>query len=130
MPIIYTSTYDLKLLDLNPQIRHVYIESHESRGGEPALVKVRNIEGSLPLTLRNNYSESGYLRSETEARDIVRIEEEFQHINQHLRMGAAVCIPTIPLNEELSRLRKYTPKVEQYLLKRLNLVKGAFPLQG
>ena len=129
MPIIYTSTYDLKLLDLNPQIRHVYIESHESRGGEPALVKVRNIEGSLPLTLRNNYSESGYLASETEARDIVRIEEEFQHINQYLRMGAAVCIPTIPLNEELSRLRKYTPKVEQYLLKRLNLVKGAFPLQ-
>jgi len=130
MPIIYTSTYDLKLLDLNPQIRHVYIESHESRGGEPALVKVRNIEGSLPLTLRNNYSESGYLTSETEARDIVRIEEEFQHINQHLRTGTAVCIPTIPLNEELSRLRKYTPKVEQYLLKRLNLVKGAFPLQG
>ena len=130
MPIIYTSTYDLKLLDLNPQIRHVYIESHESRGGEPALVKVRNIEGSLPLTLRNNYSESGYLTSETEARDIVRIEEEFQHINQYLRMGAAVCIPTIPLNEELSRLKKYTPKVEQYLLKRLNLVKGAFPLQG
>ena len=130
MPIIYTSTYDLKLLDLNPQIRHVYIESHESRGGEPALVKVRNIEGSLPLTLRNNYSESGYLTSETEARDIVRIEEEFQHINQNLRMGAAVCIPTIPLNEELSRLRKYTPKVEQYLLKRLNLAKGAFPLQG
>jgi|TARA_A100000171_G_C2101834_1_gene130133 hypothetical protein len=130
MPVIYTSTYDLKLLGLNPQIRHLYIDSHESKGGEPALVKVRNLDSSLPLTLRNNYSDSGYLTSETEARDIVRIEDEFQQINQHLRMGTAVCIPTIPLNEELSRLKKYTPKVEQYLLKRLNLIKGAFPLQG
>ena len=130
MPILYTSWYDLKLLDLNPQLRHLYIDSHESKGGEPALVKVRNLEGSLPLTLRNNYSESGYLVSETEARDIVRIEEEFQQINQHLRMGTTICIPTIPLNEELSRLKKFTPKVEQYLLKRLNLIKGAFPLQG
>tara|TARA_E500000318_G_C3531316_1_gene200641 strand:+ start:206 stop:598 length:393 start_codon:yes stop_codon:yes gene_type:complete len=130
MPVIYTSTYDLKLLGLNPQIRHLYIDSHESKGGEPALVKVRNLDSSLPLTLRNNYSDSGYLTSETEARDIVRIEDEFQQINQNLRMGTAVCIPTIPLNEELSRLKKYTPKVEQYLLKRLNLIKGAFPLQG
>jgi len=66
MPILYTSGYDLKLLGLNPQLRHVYIDNQESKGGEPALVKVRNLEGSLPLTLRENYTESGYLTSVTE----------------------------------------------------------------
>ena len=130
MPILYTSGYYLKLLGLNPQLRHVYIDNEESKGGEPALVKVRNLEGSLPLTLRENYTESGYLTSVTEARDIVRIENEFQQINYHLRRGQTICIPTILLNEEVSRLKKYSPKVEQYLLKRLNLIKEAFPLQG
>ena len=130
MPVIYTERYELKLLGLNPQLLHVFVESHESKGGEPALVKLRNGDNSLPITLRNNYSESGYLVSDTEARDIVRIEEELRRLNSVLRMGTAVCIPTIPLNEELSRLKKYTPKVEQYLLKRLQIVKEAFPLQG
>jgi hypothetical protein len=130
MPVIYTDRYELKLLGLNPQLLHVFVDSHESKGGEPALVKLRNGDRSLPITLRNNYSESGYLVSDTEARDIIRIEEEMQRLNSVLRMGATVCIPTIPLNEELSRLKKYTPKVEQYLLKRLQIVKEAFPLQG
>lgn len=130
MPLLYTERYELKLLDLNPQLRYVFIESHESKGGEPALVKVRNNERSLPLTLRNNYAESGYLVSDTEARDIVAIENQMQMIAHTLRMGVTVCLPTIPLNEELSLLKKYTPKVEQYLLKRLGAIKEAFPLQG
>jgi len=129
MPILYTDRYELKLLELNPQLRHVFVDSHESKGGEPALVKIRNSDRSLPLTLRNNYSESGYLVSDTEARDIVRIEEEIQQLSHALRMGATVCLPTIHVNEELSRLKKYTPKVEQYLLKRLEMMKQAFPLQ-
>ena len=130
MPILYTSRYELKLLDLNPNLLHVFVESHESKGGEPALVKIRNGDRALPLTLRNNYSESGYLVSDTEARDVVRIENEVQQLSHALRMGATVCLPTIPINEEISRLEKYTPKVEQYLLKRLGLIKEAFPLQG
>jgi hypothetical protein len=71
MPVLYTEAYNLKLVELNPAIRHVYVESHEKKGGEPALVKVRNLEGSLPITLRNNYADSGYLVSDTESRDVV-----------------------------------------------------------
>jgi hypothetical protein len=130
MPVLYTETYNLKLIELNPEIRHVYIETHERKGGEPALVKIRNMQYSLPLTLRNNYAESGYLVSDTEARDIVLIEEQMQNINHHLRMGVTVCLPTVPLTDELFILKKHTPKVEQYLLKRLSLIKQTFPLQG
>jgi len=129
MPILYTESYNLKLIELNPALRHVYIESHERKGGEPALVKVRNLEQSLPLTLRNNYAESGYLVSDTEARDIVMVEEQMQLINHYLRMGVTVCLPTVPLTDELFLLKKHSPKVEQYLLKRLSLVKQTFPLQ-
>lgn len=130
MPILYTDTYNLKLLDLNPNLVHLYIETHAKKGGEPSIVKLRNKEGSLPLTLRNNYTSTGHLHSDTEARDIVLIEEQVQKITHNLRMGVTVCVPTIPLNEELSHLKKYTPKTEQYLLKRLNLIREAFPLQG
>lgn len=130
MPLLYTDTYNTKLLELNPNLVHLFVESHANKGGEPAVVKLRNKDGSLPLTLRDNYTESGYLRSETEARDIVLIEDQVQLMTHSLRMGVTVCVPTIPLNEELSHLKKYTPKVEQYLLKRLNLIKEAFPLQG
>tara|TARA_E500000305_G_scaffold69126_1_gene55232 strand:- start:387 stop:737 length:351 start_codon:yes stop_codon:yes gene_type:complete len=113
---------------MNPALRCVYVESHEKRGGDPATVHVRGLETSLPLTLRNNYSDTGYLISDTEARDIVRIEEQFQQINHNLRMGVTVCLPTMLLSEELNYLEKHTPKVEQYLLKRLSLVKTSFPL--
>ena len=128
MPLLYTETYPRKLLGMNPALRCVYVESHEKRGGDPATVHVRGLENSLPLTLRNNYSDSGYLVADTEARDIVLIEEQFQQINHHLRMGVTVCLPTMLLSEELNYLEKHTPKVEQYLLKRLSLAKTAYPL--
>ena len=129
MPVLYVETYPLKLLQLNPALRCVYVETHEKRGGDPATVQVRGLETSLPLTLRNNYDASGYLISDTDARDIVRIEEEVQAIAYQLRTGATVCLPTIRLNDELNYLEKHTPKVEQYLLKRLQMIKGGFPLQ-
>lgn len=129
MPVLYTDTYPLKLAQLNPALRCVYVESHEKRGGDPATVQVRGLENSLPLTLRNNYSPSGYLIADTEARDIPLIENEIQQISYHLRMGATICLPTLRLNDELNSLDKYTPKVEQYLLKRLQMIKDGFPLQ-
>jgi hypothetical protein len=128
MPVLYTETYPRKLLSMNPALRCVYVESHEKRGGDPATVHVRGLENSLPLTLRNNYSSTGYLVSDTEARDIVLIEEQFQQINYHLRMGVTVCLPTMLLSDELNYLEKHTPKVEQYLLKRLAVVKTSYPL--
>jgi len=128
MPVIYTETYPRKLLSMNPALRCVYVESHEKRGGDPATVHVRGLENSLPLTLRNNYSSTGYLVSNTEARDIVLIEEQCQQINHHLRMGVTVCLPTMLISEELNYLEKHTPKVEQYLLKRLSIAKTSYPL--
>tara|TARA_R100001510_G_scaffold12329_1_gene9545 strand:+ start:3890 stop:4219 length:330 start_codon:yes stop_codon:yes gene_type:complete len=106
----------------------VYIESHEKRAGGAATVDIRGRESSLPLTLRNNFSSEGYLLSNTEARDIPLIEQEFQNIMYNLRRGITVCLPTLLLSEEINYLEKHTPKVEQYLLKRLSLVKNGFPL--
>ena len=128
MPILYVETYPLKLLQLNPQLQCVYVESHEKRGGDPATVQVRGIENSLPLTVRNNYDETGYLIADTEARDIPLIESQIRTILFRLRMGITVCMTTLRLSEELNYLEKHTPKLEQYHLKRLSLATTSFPL--
>tara|TARA_R110000803_G_scaffold206857_1_gene274396 strand:+ start:588 stop:983 length:396 start_codon:yes stop_codon:yes gene_type:complete len=130
MPILYTRTYPHELFGLNPEMRCVFVESHEKRGGDPSTVQVRPLEMSLPLTLRDNYSPEGSLGSESEARDIKLIEEECQVIIKHLRQGVLVCLPTLLLSEEMALLKKRTPKVEQYLLKRLDGMKAGFPLLG
>jgi len=129
MPVLYTNTYPHGLMQLNPQLRCVYVESHEGRGGEPAIVQIRSLQNSLPLTLRNNYSNSGYLVSDTEVRDIRKLEDEFKHIMYHIRMGVTICLPTLRLNDEINYIEKHTPKVEQYLLKMLNVLKQTYPLQ-
>jgi hypothetical protein len=130
MPIVYTREYPHELFELNPELRCVFVESHERRGGGRSTVRVRQLEISLPITLRNNFSSEGALDSRTEARDIRLIEEEFQNIAHHLRQGVTVCLPTLALSQELEHLKKQSPKVEQYLLKRLEGVKAGFPLQG
>tara|TARA_R110002072_G_scaffold194318_1_gene351653 strand:+ start:126 stop:461 length:336 start_codon:yes stop_codon:yes gene_type:complete len=108
----------------------IYVESHTRRGGDPATVQVRTLEKSLPLTLRENFSVEGHLSSDTHVRDIRKIEDEFQVIINHLRQGATVCLPTLPLADVFTYLEKRTPKVEGYLSKRLDGVKAAFPLLG
>jgi len=128
MPVLYTETYPRKLLDLNPSLACIYVESHERRSGGAATVDMRSRDSSLSLTLRNNFSSEGYLLSNTEARDIPLIEQEFQAIMYNLRRGVTVCLPTLLVSEEINYLEKHTPKVEQYLLKRLSLVKNGFPL--
>ena len=128
MPVLYTDTYPLKVMQLNPQMMCVFVESHERRGGDPATVQVRGLEKSLPLTIRNNFSNSGYLVADTEVRDIKKIEEEFQNIMYHLKRGATICLPTLRLNDQVNYLEKHTPKVEQYLLKRLEVMKQGYPL--
>ena len=129
MPVFYTETYPLKAMHLNLQLMCIYVERHEARGGDPATVQIRESQRSLPLTLKNNFSSTGYLVSDTEARDIIKIENEAQCIMYHLRMGVTICLPTLRLNDELNYLEKHTPKVEQYLLKRLRMIKDGFPLQ-
>jgi hypothetical protein len=130
MPVFYTETYPAKAMKLNPHLMCVFVESHEHRGGDPATVQIRESDRSLPLTLRNNFSDNGYLVSDTEIRDITKIENEVQMIMYKLRMGVTICLPTLRLNDELNNLEKHTPKVEQYLLKRLNIMKQGYPLLG
>ena len=130
MPVLYTREYPHELFDINPELRCVFVESHERRGGGRSTVRVRQLETSLPLTLRDNFSSEGSLHSLTEARDIRLIEEEFQIIVHYLRQGVTICLPTLALSQELEQLKRQSPKVEQYLLKRLEGVKAGFPLQG
>ena len=47
MPILYTRTYPLELFGLNPEMRCVFVESHEKRGGDPSTVDVRQ-DGDIP----------------------------------------------------------------------------------
>tara|TARA_R110002020_G_scaffold224029_1_gene433421 strand:- start:760 stop:1005 length:246 start_codon:yes stop_codon:yes gene_type:complete len=78
--------------------------------------------------LKENFSSKGHLMSDTEMRDTRLIESEFRVITNHLRQGVTVCLPTLLLAKEIMSLEKRTPKVEQYLSRRLNEVKEAFPL--
>ncbi|BCV01896.1 MAG: hypothetical protein CM15mV47_210 [uncultured marine virus] len=48
-----------ELFELNPELRCVFVESHERRGGGRSTVRVRQLEISLPITLRNNFSSEG-----------------------------------------------------------------------
>jgi len=130
MPVLYTREYPHELFDLNPQLYCVFVESHERRGGGRSTVRVRGLEVALPLTLRDNFSSDGSLKSETEVRDMTKIEEEFQNIVHYLRQGLVVCLPTMEISKEISQLEKQSPKVGRYLLKRLEGVKAAFPLLG
>ena len=130
MPILYTREYPHELFDLNPELRCVFVESFEKRGGGRSTVRVRNLEVSLPLTLRDNFSSDGSLKSDTESRDIKQIEEEFQNIVYNLQQGLVVCLPTMEISKEIDHLKRRSPKVEQYLLKRLEGVKAGFPLLG
>jgi len=130
MPILYARDYPHELFELNPELRCVFVESHERRGGGRSTVRVRALEIGLPLTLRDNFSEDGHLQSATESRDLQKIEEEFQNIAYHLRQGVTLCLPTMVISSELEHLKRRSPKVEQYLLKRLEGVKAGFPLQG
>jgi hypothetical protein len=47
MPILYTREYPHELFDLNPELRCVFVESHERRGGGRSTVRVRGLEDVL-----------------------------------------------------------------------------------
>lgn len=126
MPVLSTKEYELSLLDMNENVFYVYVNSFISTGGGRRIVTLRQHERGLPLTLRENYTDSGGLSSETEARDIPRIENEFQQINKILGEGWIVCLPIYPLTEELTLLEKQSPKVGGYLRKRLETLQSRF----
>jgi len=119
MSVIYLHTYQTKLLELNENLYHVYVESHKGIGGGRDITFLRQHDRGIPLTLRDNFSEHGAVTPETEARDIVKVENEFQTINYSLNYGKILCVPIYPLLDELTIIEKQSPKMAGYINKRL-----------
>jgi len=119
VPAIYVDNYETKLLELNENLYHLYIESHKGIGGGRDITFLRQHDRGIPLTLKDNFSEHGALTPETEARDIVKVENEFQTINYSLNYGKILCVPIYPLLDELTILEKQSPKTAGYISKRL-----------
>ena len=119
MSAIYLHNYQTKLLELNENLYHVYIESHKGIGGGRDITFLRQHDRGIPLTLRDNFSEHGAVTPETEARDIVKVENEFQTINYSLNYGKILCVPIYPLLDELTIIEKQSPKMAGYINKRL-----------
>jgi len=119
VPALYVHNYEVKLLELNENLYHIYIESHKGIGGGRDITFLRQHDRGIPLTLRDNFSEQGGLKPDTEARDIIKVENEFQTINYSLNYGKILCVPIYPLLEELTTLEKQSPKMAGYVNKRL-----------
>ena len=119
MAIIYVHQFHIDLLGLNEDLYHVYIDSHVETGGGRDVVHLRQHERGIPLTLRENFSDNGTLTSNTEKRDIVKIENQFQTINYVSDQGKVICLPILGLTEELLILEKQSPKLAGNVKKRL-----------
>ena len=126
MPYLFTREYDLELMDMNKDMYQVFIESNLNHGGERRGVLLRQSEKGLPLTLVNNYTDSGSLNVDTESRDIRRIESELQIISRTAQSGAIVCVPIRPLTKELTSIERLSPKLASYAAKRLSSIGVVF----
>ncbi len=116
-------TYSLNLLDLNESLRHVYVESDKQTGGGREVVKIRNSGKGFPLTLRDNFSEKGYLTLSSEASDIRRAEREISKIaSAAIGMGVLVCVPIQQLAQEIQHVEKSSPRLAGYVTKRLKSI--------
>ena len=119
MPYLFVKDYEVELMELNTELSHMYMESSNAAGGERRVTRLRLHNKGLPLTLVNHYGADGHLSSDTEARDIKRVEIELQAISRTSFSGAYVCVPMHPLTKELTNIEKYSPKLAGYLEKRL-----------
>ena len=126
MPYLFTREYDLELMDMNKDMYQVFIESNLNHGGERRVVLLRQSQKGLPLTLVNNYTDSGSLNVDTESRDIRRIESELQMISRTAQSGAIICVPIRPLTKELTSIEKLSPKLASYAAKRLSSIGVVF----
>ena len=111
MPYIFVRDYDIDLMEMNKDIRHVFVESVLQTGGERKVAYLRQNE-RLPMTLRENYSpDMGFLSADTEVRDIKQVEGgELQNISRLSYNGANVCVPISPLSRELDSIQKDYPQ--------------------
>lgn len=122
MPFLFVKNYEVDLMSMNKNLHHIYIESAKKIGGERRVCQIRLHENGLPLTLVENYSKEGSLTSETEVRDMKAVEVELQKIGRTSNSGGYVCVPMHPLTTELTNIERLSPKLAEYLLKRMALV--------
>jgi len=122
MPFLFVKNYEVDLMSMNKNLHHIYIESAKKTGGERRVCQIRLHENGLPLTLVENYSKEGSLTSETEVRDMKAVEVELQKIGRTSNSGGYVCVPMHPLTTELTNIERLSPKLAEYLLKRMALV--------
>ena len=122
MPYLFVRDYEVDLMDMNPDLYHVYVESSRGEGGDRKLVYIRQSQRGLPMCLRENHSETGTLSFHTEKRDILHLESELSKISRVSQSGANVGVPLIHLTNELSILEKQSPKVAGYVLKRMGSI--------
>ena len=119
MAYVFTRDYELELLELNKDMYHVYIEEHVGAGGDCKFNLLRQHERSLPLTLRENFTQDGTVSPNTEKRDITVVEHQIQNISRLANTGVNVCVPLTCLTNECFSLERQSPKLAGYLLKRL-----------
>ena len=78
MPLLYSQHYPVELLEFNPHISCIYVESQKKIGGGRPVVYVRKLVRGMPVTLRENYSTGGYLKIDTKIRDHDLIDIELK----------------------------------------------------
>ncbi len=122
MPYIFVRDYEVELVTMNKDLHHIYIESHRGEGGERNAVYLRQNERGLPLTLRENYTMAGDLSSSTEKRDLTTLELELQTIGRLSHAGVNICVPLNRLTSELFTIKKLSPKVGEYVIKRMGSI--------
>ena len=123
MPTLILHTYQTKLLELNDEVYHAYVEADVEKGGGRDIVFLRQHDRGIPLTLRDNYSESGTLKAESSKRDMDKLTEQFKTISTIINNGKIICIPVYPLLDELATIEKYIPTMAQYIHKNLDKLK-------
>ena len=116
MAFVFVSTYSEELVRLNKGLYVVYVDAYSRIGGERRIVYLRQHEKGLPLTLRENLS------SETEARDIITLRREISDICDIKNVGANICVPILPISNELNNIERRSPKLHEYLIARMNRV--------
>ena len=126
MPLLFTQSYQLDILTMNPHASVIYVESHTQTGGGRQMSYLRNYLRGLPLTLRENFSTDGYLAKQTESRDMIKLEKELRHIRSRLEGFSIVCLPIVPLEKHFEELAKRSPKIEKFVTTKISEIKDIY----
>lgn len=126
MALIYTDDYDIEFITLNPHVAFLYVESLKGLGGSRNIAILRGHLKGIPVTLRENYTDDGYLKPETQARDKQLLLKEFKNIQDKLWSQTIICLPITPFQRELEILEKYSPEVAKTLSRRMEYIREMF----